>query len=332
MPVRYLTVNYRKAVPNGDQTLEQLLRDCIEAELSPGVRFSQAPAERVMPHIQGTRELLLNEFADVTDGMAGIICEVMPGLLQPVLKRTEQQKQLTENTVSTIFEIADQAAGEHEDFVQGLCYFYIRHDHALFVTLKGFRKSDFEPFLNWLLEKLGKGQAPLSAAVDREQIGDDIGRVSKFRIRGRSGEGQGVALGIGGEVKRRLGAQTVAWSKAEEVIHAILPQNAFDRLINSLGDKNRLVADVQWSVAGPRDQKVKEAIQDVVTELANMDDGIVGIMGQQGEIKEGSVILEMNRPFEVALDTTILIDFDHATDVLSSTLARWVEDQKITLQ
>lgn len=332
MATKYLTVNYRTALPSRPQTLEHLFRECIEAELAPGVRFSAAPADRVMIHAQGGRELLLNEFADVTDGVAGIICEVVPGFLQPVLKRTAQEKQLTINTVSTVFQIADQAAGEEEDFVQGLCYFYVRHNHVLFITLKGFRKVDVEPYFNWILQKLGRGSVSLSAAVDRAQVGDDIGRVSKFRIRGRSGAGAGVALGVDREVRKRLGAQTVAWSKAEEVVHAILPQRAFDKLIDSLGEKNRLVADVQWSVAGPRDKQVKEAIQEVVTELANMDDGIVGIAGQQGEIKDGSVILETNRPFEVALDTTILIDFDHAIDRLASTFGRWVEDQKLTLQ
>jgi hypothetical protein len=285
-----------------------------------------------MVHQQAGRELLLNEFADVTDGVAGIICEVTPGLLQPILKRTEKTKQLTTKTISTLFEIADQSAGDNEDFVQGLCYFYVRHNHILFVTVKGFRKSDVQAFVSWLLEKLVHETTALVAEVDRTLVGNDIGRVSKFRIRGRSGNGLGVALGVDREVKTRVGAQTVAWSKAEEVVQAILPQKAFERLIGSLGDKNRLVADVQWSVAGPRDKEVKAAIQDVVTELANMDDGLVGITGQQGEIKDGSVILEMNRPFEVALDTTILIDFDHATDRLVSTLTRWVEDQKIALQ
>lgn len=332
MAVRYLTVNYRKASHASSSTLEELLRRCIEAEVSPGVRFSEAPAERVMVQQHAGRELLLNEFADVTDGVAGIICDVAPGFLQPILKRTETKKQLTTRTVSTLFEIADRSAGNGEDFVQGLCYFYVRHNHVLFVTLKGFRKSDLQTFLDWLLNRLIYESTSLVAEVDRSLVGNNIGRVSKFRIRGRSGNGTGVALGVDREVKTRLGAQTVAWSKAEEVVQAVLPQKAFERLIGSLGEKNRLVADVQWSVAGPRDKEVKAAIQDIVTELANLDDGIVGISGQQGEIKDGSVILEMNRPFEVALDTTILIEFDHATDILVSTLTRWVEDQKIALQ
>lgn len=332
MPTRYLTVNYRKATPTASQSLETLLRECLEHEVQPGVRFSQAPAERIMVHAQGDRELLLNEFADVIDGVAGIICEVTPGQLQPVLKRTAHEKQLTTKTVSTLFELADQAAGINQDFVQGLCYFYVRHDHLLFVTVKGFRKVDVQPFLSWILSKTNKGRVNLNATVDRSQVGDDIGRVSKFRIRGRSGEGKGVALAVGTELKKRVGAQTVAWSKAEEVVQAILPQRAFDKLINSLGDKNRLVADVQWSIAGPRTKEVKEAIQEVVTELADMEDGIVGISGQHGEIKNGAVILEMNRPFEVAINDTILIDFDYATDRLVSTLHRWVEDQKLVLQ
>lgn len=332
MAVRQLTVNYRKAVHESEQTLEELLRQCLEAEVAPGVRFSESPADRVMVHHQGGREFLLNEFADVVDGVAGIICEVTPGLLQPILKRTEQTKRLTSKTISTLFEIADQSAGENEDFVQGLCYFYARHDHFLFLTVKGFRKADVQPYLNWLLNKLVRSRTNLVADVDRTMIGNDIGRVSKFRIRGRSGAGAGVALGVDKEVRTRLGAQTVAWSKAEEVVQAILPQKSFEKLIGSLGDKNRLVADVQWSVAGPRDEKVKAAIQDIVTELADLDDGLVGITGREGTINQGSVILEMTRPFEVALDTTILIDFDHATDRLVTTLQRWVEDQKIVLR
>jgi len=284
-----------------------------------------------MVHEQGGRELLLNEFADVVDGVAGIICEVVPGFLQPVLRRQAAQKQLTQNTISTIFEIAEQAAAEQEDFIQGLCYFYVRNNHLVFVTVKGFRKSEAQPFFSWLLTKFNKGETTLKASLDRAEMGNDIGRVSKFRLRGSSG-GKGVALGVDREVRKRLGAQTVAWSKAEEVVQAILPQRSFERLISSLGEKNRLVADVQWSVAGPRNQEVKDALQDVVTELANLDDGIIGIAGKSGEIKEGGVILEENRPFTVALDSTIIIDFDHATDVLVTTFTRWIEDQKLVLE
>jgi len=332
VPVRYLTVNYRRAGLQGDQSLENRLRECIDAELAPGVRFSQAPADRVMVHQQDGRELLLNEFADVTEGVAGIVCEVVPGFLQPVLKRQAEQKQLTRNTVSTIFKIAEQAAAEQEDFIQGLCYFYVRGNHLLFVTVKGFRKAETQPFFSWLLGKFDKGAVTLAATLDRAEMGTDIGRVSKFRLRGSSGAGQGVALGVDREVRRRVGAQTVAWSKAEEVVQAILPQRSFERLIASLGEKNRLVADVQWSVAGPRNEEVKDALQDIVTELANMDDGIIGIAGKSGEIKEGGVILEEKRPFEVALENTIIIDFDHATDVLVTTFTRWIQDQKLVLE
>lgn len=329
MATRQLVVNYRSATPTQDQTLEELLRGALEAEVAPGQRLSEVPAERAMIRVNGGRELLLNEFADVIDGVAGIICEVHPGMLQPILRRNAQQRQLTRQTLATVFEIADQAAGEREDFVQGICYFYVRHNHVLFTTVKGFRKSELDPFLNWLLDKIGRGGVSLNAAIDRAEIGDDIGRISKFRIRGRSGDGAGVPVRVDREVQRRLGARTVAWSKAEEVVQAILPQQAFERLIESLGDNNRLVADVQWSVAGPRSRAVNEAIQEVVTELADMDDGMVNISGKDGTISGGSAILEATRPFEVAFENTIIIDFDHATDRLVSTLRRWVEDEKL---
>lgn len=329
MAIRQLLVNYRLAIPTEPHTLEELLRGALEAEVNPGQRLSETPAERAMVRINGGRELLLNEFADVTDGIAGIICEVHPGMLQPILRRNEHQKQLTVQTLATVFEIADQAAGEREDFVQGICYFYVRHNHVLFTTVKGFRKSELDPFLNWLLDKVGRGAVNLNAAIDRAEIGDDIGRISKFRIRGRSGAGDGVPVRVDREVQRRLGARTVAWSKAEEVVQAILPQQTFDRLIDSLGDNNRLVADVQWSVAGPRTRAVNEAIQSVVTELADMDDGVVSITGKDGAISGGSAILEAMRPFDVAFENTIIIDFDHATDRLVTTLRRWVEDEKL---
>lgn len=332
MGLRYLTVNYRHANVDGGRTLETVLRECIDTEHAPGVRFSQAPADRVMVHQQGGRELVLNEFADVTDGIAGIVCEVLPGSLQPILRRTAQRKQLTQNTIANIFELAEQQADDSTDFIQGLCYFYVRHDHLLFVTVKGFRKSDVQPFFQWLLTRLDKGRVDLTSLLDPATVGNDIGRVSKFRIRGSSGNGQGVALAVDREVRRRMGARTVAWSKAEQVVQAVLPEEAFDKLISSLSDKNRLVADVQWSVSGPRDRAVKEALRDVVTELSNLDDGVIGIAGKDGEMKEGGVIIEVSRPFDVKLDGAILIDFDHATDVMVTTFARWVEDRKIILQ
>jgi hypothetical protein len=136
MALRYLMVNYRRAELDGEQTLESRLRECIEAELASGVRFSQAPADRIMFQEAAGQELLLNEFADVVDGVAGIVCEVVPGFLQPVLRREAEERQLTRKTVSRVFQIGEQAAADQEDFIQGLCYFYARNNHLLFVTVK----------------------------------------------------------------------------------------------------------------------------------------------------------------------------------------------------
>ncbi|ABC64411.1 hypothetical protein ELI_11595 [Erythrobacter litoralis HTCC2594] len=332
MATKYLPINYRHSAVSGEGSFEAALRECLNKAVNGNQKLSEAPTERVMILGQEGRELLLNEFADVTDGMAGIICEVVPGLLQPVLRRNEQQKQLTTNTLATLFELMEQEAGEKQDFIQGLCYFFVRHDHLLFVNVKGFRKRDVELFFEWLLQKLVGRSIALSAVLDRAETGDDIGRVSKFRIRGSSSNSKGVALNVGKEVKTRIGARTVAWSKAEAVVQAVVPAESFEKLMDSMGDKNRLVADVQWSVAGPRDKKVKEALQDVVTELADMDDGIVGIAGKDGEIKDGGVILGAKRPFDVAEEKNILIDFDHATDTLVSEYVRWVEDKKIVVE
>lgn len=329
MADRYLPINYRKAnMPNGTD-LEVALRGCINAVVESGQRLSEAPAERTMIFEKGGHELLLNEFADVVDGVAGIICEVLPGSLQPVIKRISQAKKLTSLTTANIFEIAEAKAGEDTDFVQGLCYFYVHGNHVLFTTVKGFRKSDVNVFLAWLLAKFKTPGLTLDATLDRAEIGSDLGRVSNFRIKGSSGKGSGVALAIGHEVKRRAGAGTVAWSKAEDVVRTVLPEASFEKLISSLGKNNHLVADVQWSVSGPRGKKVKAAMQEVVTELADMDDGIVGIAAKDGEIKDGGVILEIKRLFNVALEQTILIDFDHATDILVDQYASWVKDKKI---
>lgn len=331
MTDRYLAINYRATSTDCNKTLEQCLRESMSAELQPGVKFSDTPAERVMVHKQDGREFLLNEFADVIDGIAGIICEVIPGLMQPVLQRQAIKKQLTTATLSTVFQLAEQSAGTTEDFIQGLCYFYVRHDHLVFVTIKGFRKGDVEPFFKWLLSSLRIGSVDLSAVLDKAEV-QDIGRVSKFRIKGSSSQRKGVALNIGGELKKRVGATSVAWSKAEAVIQTVLPQHAFERLMESLGEKNRLVADVQWSVAGPRDEKIKSALKDVVTELADIDDGIVGIAGKDGEFKNGGIILGTKKLFTIANDNNVLIDFHHATDVMVKTLMGWIEEKKLVLK
>ena len=60
-----------------------------------------------------------------------------------------------------------------------------------------------------------------------------------------------------------------------------------------------------------------------------MDDGIVGIEAKGGVIKEGGVILEIKRLFNVAPERTVLIDFDHATDVLVDQYSSWVKDKKL---
>jgi len=184
-------------------------------------------------------------------------------------------------------------------------------------------------FFAWLLDRFKAGVLSLEATLDKAEVGNDLGRVSKFRIKGSSSKGAGVALGVDHEVKRRAGAKTVAWSKAEDVVRTVLPEDAFDKLLSSMGNKNHLVADVQWSVAGPRGKKVREAMQEIVTELADMDDGIIGIEAKGGVIKDGGVILEIKRLFNVALEKTILIDFDHATDVLVDQYSTWVKDKKL---
>jgi hypothetical protein len=330
MAERYLPVNYRVAtVPNGT-TLEAALRTSIDAVLETGQKLSQAPAERTLLLENGGHELLLNEFADVTDGVAGIICELSPGSLQPILRRIPFEKKLTNLTTASIFEIAEASAGDKTDFVLGICYFYVRNNNFLFTTVKGFRKADSTTFLSRHLDRVQCNGVDFNARLDRAEIGNDLGRVSNFRIRGTSSKGPGVALGVDREVKRRAGARTVAWSRAEEVVRSVLPEDSFHKLIDSMGEKNHLVADVQWSVAGPRGKKVQEALQNVVTELANMDDGIVGIQAKDGAIKDGGIILEVKRLFEVAPEKTIIIDFDHATDILVNQYQNWIKDKKIS--
>jgi hypothetical protein len=329
MSERYLSVNYRRAIIAGDKNFEDALRICIDAELQPGKKFSEAPAERSLISDKGGHELLLNEFADVVDGVAGVICELIPGSMQPIIKRISQEKKLTTLTTANIFEIAEAAAGENTDFVQGICYFYVRGNHLLFTTVKGFRKTDVAMFFDWLLQKFKAGSVSLDAILDKAEIGTNLGRISKFRIKGSSGKGKGVALAIGQEVKKRAGAGTVAWSKAEDVVRTVLPESAFQKLIESMSDKNHLVADVQWSVAGPRGKKVQEAMQEVVNELADMDDGIIGVAAKDGIMKEGGVILEFKRLFEIAPEKTLIIDFDHATDVLVEQFLSWTKDKKL---
>lgn len=329
MTTKYLTVNYRRASTSHAKNLETFLRDCLDKEVENGKRFSQAPASRTM--IQGTdsKEILLNEFADVNDGVAGILCEISPNSLQPILTKESEKTQLSNLTNAEIFKISEQRAGKNNDFVQGLCYFYVRKNHLLFATVKGFRKSDISAFLFWLANKFGTEKLELSAKLDKAENGTKLGRISKFKIKGSSSGGDGVTLGVEREVKKRAGARTVAWSKAEDVVKTILPDQTFHTLINSMSKGNHLVADVEWSVSGPRGRKVTEALASVVTELADMEDGIVGIAGKDGIMSNGGVILETKRAFDIAEDRTFVIDFNHATDVMVEQIERWVKDKQI---
>ena len=329
--IRYILVNYRTVQVSDGSSFESTLRLCIDAEHTPGKKFSQAPVDRIMRLETDGRELILNEFADVVDGVAGIVCQVVPGALQPALTRVSSSKQLTKTTISEVFEIAEQKAGDKKDFIQGILYFYVRHNHLIFVTVKGFPRSSVAPFFEWLLQKMQGKSVTVHARLDPAIVGSNLGRVSNFRLRGRSGNGPGVALNVEGEVKRRKGAKTVAWSKAEEVVRALLPHDVFDRLVASLNDRNHLVADVQWSVAGPRSKEVKDAITDVVTELANIDDGVLTVSGNKGSLEEGKVVLEQTRAFEISTDNGVVIDFDHATDVLVRTMHAWVENKQLII-
>ncbi|MEI6640385.1 MAG: hypothetical protein WCL10_00010 [Novosphingobium sp.] len=171
----------------------------------------------------------------------------------------------------------------------------------------------------------------LTAELDPAEVAGNLGRISKFVVRGSNGKPKFAVTPADseGQLRVRKGRLAVPWDKAEDAIALTIGESALTRLKDSLTDKNRLFAETEWGVIGPRSKKLKETLSALASEAANSTDGEVSVMGKDGEIKDGSAILKLRMPFNVERDGHYLLDFAEAVGQLNEAFRRFSSDGKL---
>lgn len=329
---RYFDVHYRQAKHSGTSfaSLQQAVIAALGAQNSAGESLWLRPDDRIM-QIAGTNDekLLFNTPADAAVGVAGELCLFRKGAVQPALEFTEKTVSTSSLSTAKIYKILEEKAPDNREFITGVCYWLVLDDHVLFVTLRGFPKDFLRAFFEWLLAGVGMKPA-LDAALDPAEVGD-IGRVSKFVVRGASGQPRFSATpaATDGEMKVRKGRGAVPWDKTEDAIALTIGEPGLDQLKGSLGKRNRLFAETEWGVLGPRTKKLKETLTQLATELADSHDGDVSIQGKDGEIKNGNAFLKAKMPFEVEGEGHYLLDFGDVVNQLSEVYERFAKDNKL---
>lgn len=329
---RYFEVHYRRAKyskPSTD-TLQVAVQKALGSTDSNGASLWLRPADRIM-QVAGPddEKLLFNTPADAKQGIAGELCLYRKGAVQPALEFKPETVATSNLSTATIYKILEEKAPSNKEFITGVCYWLVIDDHVLFVSLRGFPKDFLQAFFSWLLKE--SDLVRLSAELDPSEIGKDVGRVSKFIVRGASGTPRYAAspMSEDGEKAVRKGKSAVPWDKAEKAIALTIGEDGLGRLKGSLGKNNRLFAETEWGVIGPRSKKLKSTLTELATELADSHDGDVSVMGKDGEIKNGSAVLKSKMPFEIEGEGHYLLDFGDVVAQLAEVYERFSADDKL---
>jgi hypothetical protein len=335
MPAKYFDIHYRKAsaIPAGATSLE----DAVKSALSRADALIQPlwlrAEDRIMDMADHSdaEKLLFNTPADVAKGIAGELCLYRQGAVQPILAFEPKTVKTSSISVAQIFALIEQEAPEKREFITGVCYWLVIENHVLFVTLRGFPKDYVRDFFAWLTASGSSDSPVLTAELDPAEVAGNLGRISKFVVRGSNGKPKFAVTPADseGQLRVRKGRLAVPWDKAEDAIALTIGESALTRLKDSLTDKNRLFAETEWGVIGPRSKKLKETLSALASEAANSTDGEVSVMGKDGEIKDGSAILKLRMPFNVERDGHYLLDFAEAVGQLNEAFRRFSSDGKL---
>ena len=335
MPNKYYDVHYRKvsAVPN-NVSLQKAIMDALGSKNASGNSLWLRPDDRIMPitlHSDDDERLLFNTPADVKEGVAGEMCLYRKGAVQPLLAFEAATVKISELSVAQIYKFIEQKAPQKKEFITGVCYWLVIDNHVLFVTLRGFPKNYVRDFFSWLITGSTTSDLQLSAELDPAQIAGNLGRIGKFVVRGANGKPQFAVSPADGEAeaKIRKGRSAVPWDKAEAAIALTIGDNGLTRLKDGLSPKNRLFAETEWGVTGPRSKKLKETLSELASQVANSTDGDVSVMAKDGEIRDGSAILKLRLPFDVESDGHYLLDFPQAVSQLNEAYRRFAADKKL---
>jgi hypothetical protein len=328
---RYFEVHYRRAKYDIEpaKTLQQAIMGAL-AKNSGGQSLWLRPDDRIMPTAGPDKEkLLFNTPADVDQGVAGELCLFREGAVQPVLEFQVATVQTSDLSTAQIYKILEEKAPGNKEFIRGVCYWLVIDDHVFFVTLRGFPKDLLQSFLQWLLSSQS---FRLGAELDPSEVGN-IGRISKFVVRGANGAPKYAVspASADGQAKVRKGKAAVPWDKAEAAIALTIGDNGLGRLKGSLGARNRLFAETEWGVIGPRSKKLKETLSELATEIADVHEGEgdVSVMARDGEIRDGNAYLKAKMPFDVEGDGHYLLDFADVIAQLSEVYSRFSTDDKL---
>lgn len=330
---RYFDVNYRRAkyAAPTSSTLQTAVKNALGATDGTGASLWLRPDDRIMALAGPDDEkLLFNTPADVDQGVAGELCLFRKGAVQPALEFTSKTVKTSDLTTATIYKILEEQAPQNKEFITGVCYWLVIDNHVLSVTLRGFPKDFLQSFFEWLI-KASATVLRLSAELDPAEIGKDLGRISKFVVRGSNGAPKYsiIPASADGQEKVRKGRGAVPWDKAEDAIALTIGESGLDRLKGSMGKRNRLFAETEWGVMGPRSKKLKETLTELVTEISDSHDGDVSVMGKDGEIKGGNAYLKAKMPFDVEGEGHYLLDFADVVVQLSEVYDRFSKDDKL---
>ena len=129
---------------------------------------------------------------------------------------------------------------------------------------------------------------------------------------------------------KRVAEKFVQFEKAVPLVKALLGAEKTDSLLNSLGKDEYLAVEASIKVRGTRTEASKQALREIVNDVADLTDAKVQIEGKDGKISDGDAILRTNMPFDAPYDGSNLLEFDNVADQLQEVYMRFVKDRKIT--
>ncbi|MCA3739262.1 MAG: hypothetical protein IM673_14570 [Phenylobacterium sp.] len=350
MTTKRVKVHYRRLIREGGvfpaQSLRERIVAAMEYQLPNGSRVRERASNRVVavPDQVGF-ERMLNTYHASGEYAFGTVCLFSPGQLQALLKvrdNDEDHGDLAE--LLEQLEIAEAAAPEGHEYVHGMSYWMVVHDHLYLIQHTNLQSKAMEEYFTWLLRDqtrvIGQGHVVmLQWKFDRAQVGDDD--FSSIEIGGLMPEAHRhtvpdlSATTADGQIEVVATRETIGeraastFAKAKQILVDLIGEVETDKVIENMPPEADLDVRVNIGFRARKRKLKREAMKNLEAGLRNIADGEIIARGKNGEIRGEDARLSMDMGVRRISENSSLLDPGHAFEQMREVHRRFLYDGKL---
>jgi hypothetical protein len=272
--------------------------------------------------------LLMNLHHDHRDYFFGDLTHYTRGFMQALLTQAQDAPMLT---------VEQQPPPKGKEYVHSMMYWLAVKSHLLMIQSRSLGAKQLEEYLTWLLKDQssaisGTGHVILQSKFDPSDVGGDLDDITEIVVGGSapiparpvSSKQTEWPKGAAGETYKKLAARKPIWSRAVDVLRALMNNEAdVQKLLKSVPPE----ADLQVSVSiGYKVRKPEISRAPMQEALRNLPDGEIKARGRDGRMTGKDI--RLSYPASV-LKMGSLLDPDDAVRALREAYKHFSDNGKI---